>query len=170
MTTGLLRNAAVFWKIRCSAHIGAKQKTCTGRQSASFNDYEVSRLLKWALKDLNLRPKDYESSALTAELRARYRIPPHCTVQARGVRKARLLPPEKHKPRDEDVRCSRKRQQSEPYTLTSSASRRTPIAQDPFAYHPSCSSRVTCQRTRQTVRPGSPVRCAQCHRRALYPH
>jgi hypothetical protein len=25
----------------------------------------------WALKDLNLRPKDYESSALTAELRAR---------------------------------------------------------------------------------------------------
>jgi hypothetical protein len=27
--------------------------------------------LWWALKDLNLRPKDYESSALTAELRAR---------------------------------------------------------------------------------------------------
>jgi hypothetical protein len=25
---------------------------------------------RWALKDLNLRPKDYESSALTAELRA----------------------------------------------------------------------------------------------------
>ena len=27
-------------------------------------------MLWWALKDLNLRPKDYESSALTAELRA----------------------------------------------------------------------------------------------------
>jgi hypothetical protein len=25
----------------------------------------------WALKDLNLRPTDYESAALTAELRAR---------------------------------------------------------------------------------------------------
>ena len=30
----------------------------------------AGQIVWWALKDLNLRPKDYESSALTAELRA----------------------------------------------------------------------------------------------------
>ena len=29
---------------------------------------------EWALKDLNLRPTDYESAALTAELRARLEV------------------------------------------------------------------------------------------------
>src|ERR1017187_8319536 len=40
----------------------------------------------WALKDLNLRPTDYESAALTAELRAPIRSilgrHPHCTGSA----------------------------------------------------------------------------------------
>ena len=35
-----------------------------------ITDEADNGLCEWALKDLNLRPKDYESSALTAELRA----------------------------------------------------------------------------------------------------
>ena len=38
---------------------------------AIWKDRTYSRNSWWALKDLNLRPTDYESAALTAELRAR---------------------------------------------------------------------------------------------------
>src|SRR5713101_3118892 len=39
----------------------------------------------WALKDLNLRPTDYESAALTAELRARIVFSPYeCIMKSFG--------------------------------------------------------------------------------------
>ena len=47
--------------------------TCTKILSARI-DLNIARAKSkewWALKDLNLRPTDYESAALTAELRAR---------------------------------------------------------------------------------------------------
>ena len=41
--------------------------TCTN----AWKEKSCLRVGWWALKDLNLRPTDYESAALTAELRAR---------------------------------------------------------------------------------------------------
>ena len=35
----------------------------------------------WALQDLNLGPTDYESAALTAELRARRRVTAPCYIK-----------------------------------------------------------------------------------------
>ena len=47
---------------------------CDGDNSRPSTAEIVCKLLIswWALKDLNLRPTDYESAALTAELRARF--------------------------------------------------------------------------------------------------
>ena len=46
--------------------------------------YAFGALLEtWALKDLNLRPTDYESAALTAELRARAHSVPLAALMRR---------------------------------------------------------------------------------------
>ena len=47
------------WKYRIAFH-----------RSTDLPGLEAGREIWWALKDLNLRPTDYESAALTAELRA----------------------------------------------------------------------------------------------------
>ena len=39
--------------------------------ASAFGDFGASALLRWALLDLNQGPSDYESGALTTELRAR---------------------------------------------------------------------------------------------------
>ena len=69
--TGIFPPGKSRLKAGCSQDLAAPQFVQNGLRSKTSLPHHWAIQVWWALLDLNQRPTDYESAALTAELRAR---------------------------------------------------------------------------------------------------